>query len=308
MKAATAFAPASVGNVAVGFDVLGLALERPGDRVTARRSRAPGVRIVALRGLPCRLPVTAQRNTAGRAAASLLQALDAGHGVDLEIEKGIPIGSGMGGSAASAVAAVVAVNAIADEPLEPHELLAHALEGEALASGGVAHADNIAPCLYGGLTLVDGDAVTQIPTPKNLRCVVIHPDLRIETRAARAALAAHVPLPAVVDQIAALAGFLAGCYTGDNELIGRSLRDPIVEPQRAHLVPGFTYVKRAALDAGALGASLSGSGPSLFAWAERGRADAVATAMQAAFAARGTGSRRFISPLDAQGARVEVAA
>lgn len=309
MSSATAFAPASVGNVAVGFDVLGLALEAPGDRVTARRVEGPGVRIAALRGLPCRLPVLAQSNTAGKAVMSLLEAVGADFGVALEIEKGIPIGSGMGGSAASAVAAVVAVNALLAQPLERDELLAHALAGEALASGASAHVDNVAAALFGGLTLsVPGPRVqvTSLPTPAGVCCIVVHPDLQIETRAARAALAGQVPLGQVVDQIGALAGFIAGCYRDDLELIGRCLRDPIVEPQRAHLVPDFAAVKRAALEAGALGASFSGSGPSVFAWAGAAAADTVAAAMQSVFAAGGVGSRRYVSALDAPGARIEV--
>lgn len=308
MKSVTAFAPASVGNVAVGFDVLGLALESPGDRVLARRRAERGVIIGVMRGLPCRLPADAARNTAGKAALSLLAAAEASFGVELEIDKGIPIGSGMGGSAASAVAATIAVNALLDKPLDDEQLLSHALAGEALASGGHAHADNVAPCLYGGLTLVSTAApltVTRLPTPSGVACIVVHPDLRIETRAARAALAAAIPFATVVEQMGALAGFVAGCYRDDLDLIARNLRDPLVEPQRAHLVPGFAAVQQAALEAGALGASLSGSGPSTFAWAPECDAPRVATAMQSVFAAHGIASRPFISGLGTRGARIE---
>lgn len=311
MNTATAFAPASVGNVAVGFDVLGHALEGVGDRITARRSKRPGVRIVAIRGLACRLPVDVLANTAGKAATEMLQSEAAGFGVTLEIEKGIPIGSGMGGSAASAVGAVVAVNALLDTPLDEAALLRAAMAGEALASGGHAHADNIAPCLYGGLTMVSPRPpwqVTRLPVPAQLRCVLVHPCLSINTSASRAALAPTVPLSQVVDQIDALSGFVAGCFRNDIELIARSLRDPIVEPQRAHLVPGFADAKRAALEAGALGCSLSGSGPSLFAWAGPDQISAVGAAMQSVFAARGVKSSRWVSRLDAAGARIEAAA
>ncbi len=311
MNQATAFAPASVGNVGVGFDVLGLAIAGPGDRCTAVRAAGRGVRVTAIRGLPVALPLETGRNTAGTAAASLLEAVKPGFGVEIQLEKGIPLGSGMGGSAASAVAAVVAVNALLDEPLPLTALLSHALAGETLASGGVVHADNVAPALHGGLTIVlPGNEerdwyVASVPAPAELRCVLVHPHLRVETGAARAALEPSVPMSQVIEQIGAVAGFVSGCHDGDLELIRRSLRDPIVERQRAHFVPDFHAVQSSAMDEGALGCSLSGSGPSMFAWCREDRAGRVAAAMRSVFAARGVGTDFWISPLDAPGARLD---
>ncbi|NND59301.1 MAG: homoserine kinase [Gammaproteobacteria bacterium] len=310
MSIAHAFAPASVGNVAVGFDVLGLAIAGPGDRCSARRTNRPGVEIASIRGLAVALPTDPERNTAARSAASLLAHTGVEWGVVLELEKGIPLGSGMGGSAASAVAAVCAVNALLDEPLPTADLLVHALAGESLASGGRAHADNVAPALLGGLTIAqhaeDRWYMRRLPVPSSLRCVLVHPELEVATRTGRALLADHVPMDQVVEQISATAGFVAGCLADDIELIGRSLRDPIVEPQRAHLVRGFTTVQSAALEQGALGCSLSGSGPSMFAFARPEDADRIAGAMQAGFAAHGIASDAWISELDTPGATAEL--
>lgn len=308
MSSVTAFAPASVGNVAVGFDVLGQALAGPGDRCTARRAATSGVTITAIRGLPDAIPGEAALNTAGRAAQSLLDATDAGFGVELELDKGIPLGSGMGGSAASAVAGAVAVNALLEQPLPTAKLLIHAMNGEYLASGGTPHADNVAPSLYGGLTLVSGGdkrRVSALPVPPGLQCVLIHPHLQIETSVGRAVLSDNLPTDRVIDQIAALGGFIAGCFREDIELIADSLRDSIIEPQRAHMVPGFYDVKNNALDCGALGCSLSGSGPSIFAWTRDVDSEAVASAMQAAFAGHGLASDKWISRLDAPGATIQ---
>lgn len=308
MSPVTAFAPASVGNVAVGFDALGLALDGPGDRCTATRTTGSGVTITALRGLPCSLSVEARKNTAGMAAISLLRAARADFGVELILEKGIPLGSGMGGSAASAVAGAVAVNALLDEPLETGQLLIHAMAGEALASGDKPHADNIAPSLYGGLTLVQGHdypTVTKIPVPSDVLCVLVHPHLQIETSTGREILSETVALDQVVDQIAAVSGFIAGCFTDDLDLVSQSLQDYVIEPQRTHMVPGFADVQSNALECGALGCSLSGSGPSVFAWARSADAEQVAAVMQTAFAAHGLASDRWISVLNAPGARLE---
>lgn len=281
-REATAFAPASVGNAAVGFDLLGHSIAGPGDRVRAVRTESPGVRIDAITGLDLPLPSDPLRNTAGAAVASLLAARGAGFGVALEIEKGIPLGSGMGGSAASAVAAVVAANALFEAPLPREALYAHALEGESVASGG-RHGDNVGPQLLGGLVLATPDRLIPVPVPEGLRVVLVHPPQVLETRASRAALAQPYPLADFVAQSTALALVLAGCWRGEIELIGAGLRDVLVEPRRAPLVPGFAAVKAAALAAGALGASLSGAGPSVFAWCTADREAAVACAMRAAF-------------------------
>lgn len=303
---AVAFAPASVGNVAVGFDILGHAFPVLGDRVRATRSTTPGVRITAVTGVTAALPLDAAANTAGRAVQSLLAGQATDWGIDLLIEKGIPLGSGLGGSAASAVAAVVAANELLDRPLSRAELLPHAIEGEAVASGS-RHADNVAASLFGGLVLtVGGDAprCTQVPVPAGVRCVLVHPHLFLSTRAAREILKPTVPLADLVRQTANLAGFLAGCHSGDLALIRACLEDVVVEPQRSHLIPGFDEARRAALAQQALGCSISGAGPSVFAWCEAAHAEAVRAAMCAAFATRGLPCDHWIAPVGGEGATI----
>ncbi len=307
VTSATAFAPASVGNVGIGFDILGHTFPALGDRVRARRSAAAGVRITAISGVVCDLPLEAAQNTAGMAVQALLEAVQPGFGVELEIEKGIPLGSGLGGSAASAVAGVVAANALLPEPRPALELLRYAMRGEAVASGAV-HVDNIAPSLFGGLVLtvgIDNPRIKQIPVPPVIRCVLVHPRMFLGTREARGILNRSVDLADVVWQTANLAGFLAGCYTNDLAMIRDAFEDVMIEPQRARLIPGFAEVKRAAMDRGALGCSISGAGPSVFAWCEEAQAAAIAGAMAQAFAGEGLESDQWVAAIEAVGARVE---
>lgn len=306
INSATAFAPASVGNVGVGFDVLGHSVQTIGDRVTARRIDEPTVRIASISGLVKNLPLAAEKNTAGMAVLSILRGQKLPFGIELSIEKGIPLGSGMGGSAASAVAAVVAANALLPNPLDKLSLLKAAIKGEAVASGSV-HADNISPSLYGGLVLtvgIDNPNVKQIPVPPSIRAVLVHPHMVLGTREARQILKKTVDLSDVIWQTANLAGFLTGCFTGDLNLIRESLEDVVIEPQRRVLIPGFDAVKKAAKDNGALGCSISGAGPSVFAWCEAPAAEAIRAAMVAAFASADLASDSWISTLDANGARV----
>lgn len=303
---ATAFAPASVGNVAVGFDVLGLSVQAIGDRVTARRVEKPGVTIAAINGVVRDLPLEAERNTAGMAVMSIVKEQKLSFGIELTIEKGIPLGSGLGGSAASAVAAVVAANALLPTPLSQLELLKHAMRGEEVASGSV-HVDNIAPSLFGGLVLtvgIDNPNVKQIPVPADVRCVLVHPHMVLSTREARKILKPTVSLSDVIWQTANLAGFLTGCFTGDLRLIGESLEDVVIEPQRRVLIPGFDAVKQAAMQAGALGCSISGAGPTVFAWLPSAQAAAARDGMVAAFKAAGLESDAWISTLEPNGARL----
>jgi homoserine kinase len=304
--AATAFAPASVGNVAVGFDVLGHSFQAIGDRVSARRIEARTVRISSITGATVDLPREPERNTAGMAVLSMVRELQLDFGMELAIEKGIPLGSGLGGSAASAVAGVVAANALLPHPLERLELLKFAMKGEAVASGSV-HVDNIAPSLFGGLVLtvgIDNPNVKQIPVPANVRCVLVHPHMMLSTRAAREILNRSIDLSDVIWQSANLAGFLTGCFTGDLRLIRESLEDVIIEPQRKVLIPGFEAVKQGAMQNGALGCSISGAGPTVFAWCEAERAESIRDAMIAGFRAHRLDSDAWISTLDPQGARV----
>lgn len=309
---ARAFAPASVGNIGVGFDLLGHAIEGPRDVAIVRRIDAPEVRIAAIRGDIAgvdSLPLQAERNTAGRALMALREALGLRGGFEIELHKGIPLGSGLGGSAASCVAALIAANALLDTDGGPRSLsrdalYPFALQGEAVASGSL-HGDNVAPMLLGGVVLATQHRMIPLQVPDWLHCVVVHPDQVLETRRARAALSEPYPLSQFVEQSTHLALFLTGLQRGDAALIAEGLHDILVEPRRAPLIPGFAEVKQAALAHDALGASISGAGPSVFAWfASKAKADAAAPAMRAAFSAAGYDARAYVSPVAA--ARGEV--
>ena len=297
---ARAFAPASVGNIGVGFDVLGHVIEGPRDIAHVRRIQSAEVRIDAISGAvegADRLPLTAADNTAGRALQSLRAALSLPYGFALTLEKGIALGSGLGGSAASCVAALVAANALLDTPLGRDALYPFALDGESVASGA-RHGDNVAPMLLGGVTLSTADRLIALPAPDWLHAVVVHPDQVLETRRSRALLAAPYALHDVVAHSTHLALFLTGLQRGDRDLIRAGLHDVLVEPRRAPLIPGFDAVKAAALAHGALGASISGGGPSVFAWFEsRAAAERAAPAMRAGFAALGIDARAWVSPV-----------
>ena len=297
---ARAFAPAGVGNIGVGFDLLGHSIAGPLDVAHVRRIDAPTVRIRAIGGdVPGAdaLPLDAARNTAGQALLSLRALTGIAHGFEIELVKGIPIGAGLGGSAASCVAALVAANALLDAPLAREALYPCAIDGEAVSSQS-RQGDNVAPMLVGGVALATPERMIALAAPDWLHCVVVHPDQVLETRRAREALAAPYPLATVVRHGAHLALFLTGLQRGDPELIRDGLRDVLAEPRRAPLVPGFDQVKAAALDHGALGSSLSGAGPSVFAWfASKAGAEAAAPAMRAAFAAAGFDSRAYVSPV-----------
>jgi len=304
MTEARAFAPASVGNVGVGFDILGHAIEGVGDTVTVRRIDEPGVRIHAIRGTTVDLPLGAEDNTAGAALIALRAALDLPFGFEVEIDKGIALGSGMGGSAASCVAALVAANALLPQPLSREALYPFALTGEAVASGG-RHGDNLGPMLLGGLVLSTADRLVPVPVPAAWHSLLVHPDAVLETRRARAALQGHYALGEFVAQSANLALVLSGCYTADAGLVRAGLRDVLVEPRRAGLIAGFAAARDAALAAGAMGASISGAGPSVFAWFEqRQAAFAAQSAVQQAFADAGFDSQGWVSPLNAPAARL----
>lgn len=305
-QSATAFAPASVGNVAIGFDILGFAVDTLGDKVTVERSAAPGVHITQISGSVVDLPKEAANNTAGRAVLAMIEHVNPSHGFTMQIEKGIPLGSGLGGSAASAVAAVVAANALLDRPLGKLDLLKFAMRGEAVASGSI-HVDNIAPSLFGGLVLTVGiehPRVKNIPVPEGIRAVIVHPHMFLSTKQARSILRREVTMSDFVWQTANLAGFISGCYTSDFELIREGLNDVVIEPQRQQLIPGFSDVRRAALAAGALGCSISGAGPTMFAWALEPVAKAVCAAMVAEFARINVETDRWVTSLDTPGARV----
>jgi homoserine kinase len=302
----TAFAPATVANVGIGFDILGHTVEAVGDRVRLRRIDEPVVRIRSITGVAGELPIEPQNNTAGRAVQAMHAALGLDYGFEIDIDKGIPLASGLGGSAASAVAAVVAANALLPVPVARLQLLKFAMEGEIVASGS-AHIDNIAPCLFGGLVLtvgIDHPRVKQIPVPPSLRCVLVHPHMFLGTREARAMLKTDVSRSDFIWQTANLAGFISGCYSNDLDMLRDSFNDVIIEPQRHSLIPGFKDVQRGAMSAGALGCSISGAGPTIFAWAEIQQAEAVRGAMVAAFNEHRLQSDSWISALENYGARV----
>jgi homoserine kinase len=307
---AEAWAPASVGNVSVGFDLLGHAVGVAGDTVRVARVRRAGVEIAEvsdeggnrLQGIP----TEAAANTAGAALLGMVRdlGLEGPEGFRLWIRKGIPLGSGMGGSAASAVAALTAANALLPEPLPPAALYPWALEGEAVASGA-PHGDNVGAQLLGGLVLAFPDRLVPVPLPWPLHCALVHPHQVLETRRARAVLAEPFPLADVVLQSGRLARFLVACHNGDLGLLRGSLDDALVEPRRAPLIPGFATARVAALGAGALGAGISGGGPSVFGWFEtpEGAAEG-ARAMQAAFRSQGIEADAWSAPVAGPGARV----
>jgi len=303
-RIASAVAPACVGNVGVGFDILGHTLAGAGDRAQVTRIDEPVVRIASIEGVVRDLPFEAERNTAGAALLALRAARDLPHGFELTLRKGIALGSGMAGSAASCVAALVAANALLDEPLPREALYGYAMDGEAVASGG-RHGDNVGPQLLGGLVLATATRLVRIPVPAVWHCALVHPHCVLETRRARAALAGHYALTEFVAQSANLAQVIAGCWRGDAALVREGLKDVLVEPRRAPLVPNFARVQQAALDHGALGASISGAGPSVFGWFEDARtAQAAGEAMHAAFAEAGLDSDVLVGPIDGPGAEL----
>ena len=300
------FAPASVANVAAGFDILGFALERPGDEIIVRLSETPGFRITQITGAKGKLPMEPEKNTAGFAALKLLEYLgETGRGIEMEIHKKMPFGSGLGSSAASAAGAVVAVNELLGRPLEKRALLPFAVLGEQIADGAY-HADNVAPSLIGGMVLIRSNKdldVHRLPVPKGLYAAVVHPQVEILTKDARNVLSDTVSLQQCIEQNGNLGGLIVGLYNSDLELIGRSLNDVIIEPQRARLIPHFYEVKAAALDAGALGCSISGAGPSIFALCANSLvAETAGKAMSKVFAEAKIGNQVFISAINQEGA------
>lgn len=302
-----AFAPATVANVSCGFDVFGFALYQPGDEVEVRLNDSGIVTISQISGDNNSLPREAHLNTCGVAVQQFLQATNLSYGAEIKLNKKLPLGSGMGSSAASAVAALVAINHATGNKLSRKELLPFAIEAERIACGS-AHADNAAPSLLGGFVLIrDKETldVINIPTPSDLFAVVIHPHIEIKTSDARQALRKTLNLNDAVKQWGNTAALVAGLMKDDYELIGRSLEDAVAEPVRSIFIPGYYQVKQAAIQAGALGCGISGSGPSVFAWC-KGKENAliVASAMQATFQDIKLISDKYISKINSVGAQV----
>ena len=307
-RAVRVFAPASVSNLGCGFDIFGLALERPGDEVAVRMAGGSGIVAVSVSGDGGRVPTDPGRNAAALAVQGVLDRTGSGAGVAIEVRKGIPLASGLGGSAASAVAGAVAADALLGGGLDRTALLECAMIGERKGSGA-DHADNAAPSLAGGFVLVlpgRPPEMVALPTPPDLVVAIVHPALEVETRHARTVLGDTIPLRAGIEQWGNTAGMVAGLIRGDWELIARCMRDAVAEPVRASLVPGFERVRDSGMAAGAVGAGLSGSGPTVFAIC-RGRkaAETVALDMAAAFRDEvGVESDIVVSSVNREGARI----
>lgn len=301
----SAFAPATIANLGPGFDVLGLALADHGDTVTARFSDAPGVTIATITGDNGALPRDPQQNTAAIAAEATLRAAGITANISLDLHKGLPLCSGLGSSAASAAAAAFATNLLIGNPLRKQDLIEPCIDAEEAVSG--RHADNVAPAMLGGLVLVrsvDPLDLIRLPIPEGLTLVVVTPDLELPTREARAVLPAQIPLTTMVETTAQVGALVSACYSADLSLLSRSLTDPVVTPARIGLIPGGAVALDAALDAGALGASISGAGPSLFAMCRSERsARTTASAMAAALANHGNSTSIHISPANCPGVR-----
>ncbi len=307
ITAAEAYAPATVANLGVGFDILGLAVAEPGDTIRAEWSDLPGVTIADITGDGGKLPRESAKNTACVAAQSALKMAGETRGVRLTIHKGLPSASGLGSSAASAVAGAVAVNALMGEPLSRGDLLPPSLDGEAVASG--YHPDNVAPCLFGGITLAVGltaDRVYNLPVPANMHLALVTPHIEVATALARAALPREIPLKQMVSQTAGVAELIHALYTGDLEHMAAAMeRDCIIEPAREHLMPFLRNVRAAAKRAGALGMVISGAGPTLMALCDsQATAENAAAAMKAVYETEGIGATAQASKVAHDGARV----
>jgi len=306
-KSITAFAPATVANVGCGFDIMGFALKGSGDKVTITLQADTDDQSIAMTGQYANLiPSARDKNTAGVAVNAYLQATGK---TDLKLsiglEKNLPLGSGLGSSASSAAAAVFAVNKLLGNYLTINELIPFAMEGERMACGS-AHADNVAPSLLGGFVLIRSYNpldIVQVKCPDELFCTVLHPHIELKTSDARRILKRDIPMTDVIKQTANAAAFMIGIIKEDFDLLGRSICDLLAEPKRTQLIPGFEPVKRAALDAGAIGCGISGSGPSVFALCKGElTAGRVAKEMQKTFSEAGLSSDTLISPLNAPGA------
>lgn len=299
------FAPATIANVSCGFDVLGLALDTVGDEMTITKVAKKGVRITKIIGQD--LPLETHNNVAGVAALALLSETDSEFGFEIEIDKRIKPGSGIGSSAASSAGTVWAINELLGKPFNNTDLVRFAMEGERLATG-VPHADNVAPALFGGFTLVRSYEpldIISVNTPSELFATVIHPQIEVKTSDAREILKTTVPLKEAIQQWGNVGGLISGLYTEDYDLIGRSLKDVIIEPIRSILIPAFDAVKQQSLKAGALGAGISGSGPSIFALSKGAEtAKNVGTAMKAVYEKVGIDYDVHVSKVNKQGIKI----
>lgn len=298
------FCPATIANISCGFDVLGVALDSVGDEMVVRKVLEKGIRITKLEGQD--LPMETLQNVAGVAGLALLEASNYDGGFEIEIYKKIKAGSGIGSSAASSTGAVWAMNELLGKPFSTLDLVKFSMEGERLASG-VAHADNVAPALFGGFTLVRSYEpldVISIPSPDELFATVIHPQIEVKTSDSRKILKTNISLKDGIKQWGNVGGLVAGLFTNDYDLIGRSLVDHIIEPIRSILIPGFDDVKKTAIKSGALGCGISGSGPSIFALSKgEETAKKVAEAMKEVYKEIGIDYDVHVSSINMEGIR-----
>lgn len=303
-KSIRVFAPASVSNVGPGFDMMGFALYEPGDEIIIKKNNSKELKIIKIDGDNGNLPLEIDKNTTTVAIKSLLEKYDLKVGLDVLINKKMGIGSGLGSSAASAVAGVYAVNELLDLKLSKMDLLVHAMAGEFVASGSI-HADNVAPCLFGGFVLIRSYNpldIIQIDYPKNLYCSIVYPNIVIRTKEARKILSKTVKLKTAIAQAGNASGLIIGLMTRDFDLISRSIIDLIAEPKRAKLIPCYNKVRKAALDNGALNCNITGSGPSMFAFSTSAKdAERIADAMLKAVIQSGLNGKKYVSKINGKG-------
>ncbi len=305
MKSVKAFAPATVANVSCGFDILGFAIDAMGDTVELVRKDEPGLTVVSIEGDEGRLPYEVEKNTCAVAIQAMLDEYGEQVGMDIYLKKGLPLGSGMGSSAASAVAALVAANRLLGDPFEKKALLPFAIAAEKAACGA-GHADNVAPSLLGGFVLIRDYHpldVIKLHVPDGLYCALLHPHFELKTSDSRSVLRDQISLKHSTIQSGNVAGFIAGLYQEDFDLISRSLKDVIAEPYRAVLIPGFYEMREALKSIGALGMGISGSGPTLFALSKGSeKADEIRKAAEEIYQKVGLGVDVYFSAINTRGA------
>ncbi len=307
MKQVRVFAPATVANLGCGFDVMGLAIDEPGDEIVLSLNKQKKIFIKSISGDEGKLSHDAKKNTASVAIQAMLNELKSKQGFDVVLKKKMPLGSGLGSSAASSVAGVYAANILLGKPFSKRELVRFAMQGEKVASGA-AHADNVAPCMLGGIVLIRSYHpldIIELPVPKQLYLVVVHPHVEVLTKDARAVLKKNIPMEAAIRQWGNTAALSAGLFGNDLELVGRAVEDHVAEPYRAALIPHFKKVKHAALENGAIASSISGSGPSIFAMCDgKSKTKKVADVMRRIFSQHKINSEVYISSVNRKGARV----
>ncbi|MDB4925107.1 homoserine kinase [Mucilaginibacter sp.] len=302
------FAPATVANVVCGFDVLGFAVNEPGDEVIMRVTNKPGITISKITGDDGRLPVDPAKNTVSISVKHYLESIDRTDlGLDIELHKKMPIGSGLGSSSASTVAGLFAAKTLLGDNCDPIKLLPFAMKGEEMACGH-GHADNVAPALFGGFVLIRSYEpldVVRLPHPKGLYCAIIFPDVDVPTREARQIIRTKINMKDAVTQWGNIAGLVSGLFMGDIDLIGRSMQDVLVEPVRSMLIPDFYKMREMAMELGAVSFGISGSGPSVFAFTrDEATAHAITQKLRQHLTHIKIGSNGYVSPINDAGPRV----